>query len=89
MNRRLSLLAAAAALAVSFALPSIAAAHNRALVWLPDGTCVQVGSIKSVYPGPDKDTQLDLDPDADGDNIGASYAALQGNSALEKGACPS
>jgi hypothetical protein len=65
-----------------------AMAHNRALVMLPNGDCVQVGSLKSVYPGPDKLTQLDLDPVEPGDEIGTSYAALQGNSALEKGVCP-
>lgn len=88
MIRRLTLLAATAALAALLALPGIAAAHNRGLVILPDGRCVQVGALNEVRPGPDKDTLLDLDPIAEGDNFGASWAATRGNSALEKGACP-
>jgi hypothetical protein len=89
MKRRISLLIAAATMVAVLAFPTIAAAHNRALVWVHDGEkCVQVGSLKSVYPGPAKDIELDLDPTADGDNIGTSLAALQGGSALEKGACP-
>lgn len=86
MKRRLVILTAAAL--VTLSLPSATSAHNRGLVWLPTGECVQVGSLKSVYPGPDKTTELDLDPTVEGDNIGTSYAALQGNSAVEKGACP-
>ena len=86
MKRRLVILAAAAL--VTLSLPSATSAHNRGLVWLPTGECVQVGSLKSVYPGPDKTTELDLDPTVEGDNIGTSYAAQQGNSAVEKGACP-
>jgi hypothetical protein len=86
MKRRLVILAAAALVAVS--LPAAASAHNRGLVWVPTGECVQVGSLKSVYPGPDKTTELDLDSAVEGDNIGTSFAAGQGNSAVEKGACP-
>ena len=86
ITRRLVILAAAALLTLS--VPSAASAHNRGLVWLPSGECVQVGSLKSVYPGPDKTTELDLDPTVEGDNIGTSFAAQQGESAVEKGACP-
>ena len=85
-RRRLVILAAAAL--VTLSIPSAASAHNRGLVWLPTGECVQVGSLKSVLPGPDKSSELDLDPTAEGDNIGTSYAASEGNSAVEKGACP-
>jgi hypothetical protein len=86
IRRRLVILAAA--VLVTRSLPSAASAHNRGQVLLPTGECVQVGSLKSVYPGPDKTTELDLDPTVEGDNIGTSYAAQQGNSAVEKGACP-
>lgn len=88
--RRLSLLVAAITLAGALAFPAIAAAHNRGLVWLPSGDCVQVGSLTSLFV-PGKDAYLDLFPD-DGpyplDEYGASFAAMQGNSAVEKGACP-
>jgi hypothetical protein len=90
MKRQITLFAATAPLAISVALPAVAAAHNRALVWLPNGGCVQVGSLKSVWV-PGKDAYQDLYPE-DGpypnDEYGTSFAALQGTTALEKGACP-
>ena len=90
MKRRISLLATAASLVVAFAVATPAAAHNRGVVWLPSGECVQVGSLKSVFI-PGKDAYLDLDPSDGGyplDEYGTSFAASQGNSAVEKGACP-
>jgi hypothetical protein len=76
-------------MAGALALPATAAAHNRGLVWLPSGDCVQVGSLKSLFV-PGKDAYLDLYPE-DGpyplDEYGASFAAMQGNSAVQKGAC--
>jgi hypothetical protein len=66
-----------------------ASAHNRAHIVLPNGQCIIVGSEKSVLL-PDG-TYLDLYP-ADGpypnDEYGTSFAATQGNSAIEKGPCP-
>jgi hypothetical protein len=88
MKRRHSLLLTAAALAALLALPGVASAHNRGLVWLPSGGCIQAGALNEVYPGPDKTTKLDLDPVTEGDNFGTSWAATRGQSALEKGACP-
>ena len=88
--RRRSLILAATTLATLLAFPAVTSAHNRGLVWLPSGECVQVGSLKSVYV-PGQDGYLDLYP-ADGpyplDEYGTSFAAMQGNSAVEKGACP-
>jgi hypothetical protein len=76
-------------MAGALAFPATAAAHNRGLVWLPSGDCVQVGSLKSLFV-PGKDAYLDLYPE-DGpyplDEYGASFAAMQGNSAVQKGAC--
>lgn len=87
--RRLSLLVATVTMAGALAFPATAAAHNRGLVWLPSGDCVQVGSLKSLFV-PGKDAYQDLYPQ-DGpyplDEYGASFAAMQGNSAVEKGAC--
>jgi hypothetical protein len=85
MKRRVSFLTAVAA-AVAFAVTPTASAHNRAHLILPSGSCIIVGSEKSVTL-PDG-TFLDLDPSVDGDNIGTSYAAYQGNSAIAKGPCP-
>ena len=74
-----------AALAVTPA--SAALAHNRAHVVLPTGVCIIVGSEKSVTL-PDG-TFLDLRPETTpADEIGAAFAADEGNSALQKGACP-
>ena len=90
MKRRISLLATAAGMVAMLAFAPAASAHNRGLVWLPTGECVQVGSLESVFV-PAFGTYLDLYPD-DGpyplDEYGTSFAASQGNSALEKGACP-
>lgn len=75
------------ALALSFA--PLASAHNRAHIILPSGECMIVGSVKSV-PLPDG-TLLDLRPETPwqvADEIGTAFAAEEGNSALEKGACP-
>ncbi len=83
-------MATVAGMVVAFAVATPAAAHNRALVWLPNGGCVQVGSLKSVWV-PGKDAYQDLDPSDGGypfDEYGTSFAASQGNSALVKGACP-
>ena len=89
MKRRISLLATAAGMVAVLAIAPSAAAHNRGLVWLPTGECVQVGSLKSVYPGSDKTTQLDLRPETfPADEIGTAYAADEGNSKIEKGDCP-
>jgi hypothetical protein len=74
-------------LASALMLAATASAHNRAHVILPDGTCIIVGSEKSVTL-PDG-TLLDLRPETTpADEIGTSFAALEGNSRLEKGPCP-
>jgi hypothetical protein len=73
-----------------FALSAPALAHNRAHIILPDGSCLIVGSEKSVVL-PDG-TMLDLRPELDpwwvADQIGTSFAADEGNSRLLKGPCP-
>jgi hypothetical protein len=58
-------------------------------VILPSGECIIVGSEKSVTL-PDG-TFLDLRPETPwqvADEIGAAFAADEGNSALQKGPCP-
>lgn len=87
MNRRAYLAAAAVAGLILTTAPT-AEAHNRGKVILPNGDCVQVGSLKSVYPGPDKDEELDLIPSDPPDQIGTSFAAGRGNSKVELGQCP-
>ena len=88
MKRRIALLATAASMLVVLTVPTPAAAHNRAHIILPNGECIIVGSEKSVTL-PDG-TFLDLRPETvPADEIGTSFAATEGNSAIEKGACPS
>ena len=68
---------------------TMASAHNRAHIILPDGTCIIVGSEKSVTL-PDG-TFHDLRPETPwqvADEIGASFAADEGNSFLQKFGCP-
>jgi hypothetical protein len=66
-----------------------ASAHNRAHIILPDGSCMIVGSEKSVTL-PDG-TLHDLRPETPwnvADEIGTAFAADEGRSALRKGPCP-
>ena len=86
--------ATVAAFVLMLALASAASAHNRAHIILPDGSCIIVGSEKSV-PLPDNaaaptnsDGLRDLRPETPADEIGTAFAAEQGNSAIEKGPCP-
>ena len=79
--------AAVVAAAVALMLAPTAPAHNRAHIILPDGTCIIVGSEKSVTL-PDG-TLLDLRPETTpADEIGTAFAADEGNSRLQKGGCP-
>jgi hypothetical protein len=84
---RLMLVLGTVAMALAFA--PAASAHNRAHIFLPSGQCLIVGSEKSVTL-PDG-TNLDLRPETPwqiADEIGTSFAAEQGNSAIEKFGCP-
>jgi len=88
VKRRISLMATAIGMVVMLAIAPSAAAHNRAHIILPNGDCIIVGSEKSVTL-PDG-TFLDLRPETvPADEIGTSFAAEEGNSAIEKGPCPS
>lgn len=85
MKKTLLVVIATAALTLTFA--PLASAHNRAHIILPTGRCIIVGSEKSVTL-PDG-TLLDLRPETvPADEIGTAFAAEEGNSALQKFACP-
>jgi hypothetical protein len=82
------------AFVMALMLTSVASAHNRAHIILPDGSCMIVGSEKSV-PLPENaaaptnsDGFRDLRPETPADEIGTAFAAEEGNSAIEKGPCP-
>jgi hypothetical protein len=74
-----------------FALPAIAAAHNVGHVFLPDGACLEVGSVKEApLVGPDG-TQLDLVPGTANpprDEYGTSFVGYWGNTPILPGRCP-
>ena len=82
------------AMALGLTLAPAASAHNRAHIILPDGTCMIVGSEKSVFlpanaAAPTNSLgQRDLRPETPADEIGTAFAAEQGNSAIAKGPCP-
>jgi hypothetical protein len=79
------------ALAVIGVGGGVASARNRAHIVLPDGTCIVVGSEKSVQL-PDG-SYVDLYPETPypSDEFGASYAAkfaVSDNSLLQPFGCP-
>ena len=79
--------ALAVAVAVDVTFSGAAFAHNRAHVILPSGECIIVGSERSVTL-PDG-TLHDLRPETvPADEIGTAFAADEGSSRLQKGACP-
>ena len=93
MRRRLTLLGAATAVAVSLTAGP-AAAHNAGCVQTGNGEWVFVGSNNSGPFVPDQNPnrnelpgtdfgRLDLQP-GPGDQYGARHAADQGNSAVER-----
>ena len=93
-SKQISTLLAVLTAALLLVLAPTASAHNRAHIILPDGSCIIVGSEKSV-PLPENaaaptnsDGFRDLRPETPADEIGTAFAAEQGNSAIEKGPCP-
>jgi len=74
-----------------FALPALAAAHNLGHVFLPDGTCVEVGSAREApLVGKDR-AQLDLvpgTPNPPRDEYGTSFVGYWGNTPVLPGRCP-
>ena len=67
------------------AFSPVVSAHNRAQIVLPTGECIVVGSEKSVTL-PDG-SNVDLRPETPQDEIGAAFAANQGQSRIEIGGC--
>lgn len=96
LKRRLFVIALALAIAASLLVVGIASAHNSGHIVFPDGTCLNVGSLKEApfvsESNPHLNTttdpgRLDLIPGR-GDQYGARFAAEQGNSRIEPGECP-
>ena len=96
LKRRFFVIALALAITTSLLVVGIASAHNAGHIMLPDGTCLNVGSLKEApfvsESNPHLNTttdpgRLDLIPGR-GDQYGARFAAEQGNSRVEPGECP-
>jgi hypothetical protein len=98
---KLFIFALVLAIASSLLLTGIASAHNAGHIILPDGTCLEVGSIKEspkvsesnphrilIISDGGPEWHLDL-IDGSGDQYGARYAAEQGNTPILPGECPS
>jgi hypothetical protein len=87
MNIKLMIVPASVLLVAGaqMAFGPVASAHNRAQIVLPTGECIVVGSEKSVML-PDG-SLLDLRPETPQDEIGAAFAANQGQSRIEIGGC--
>jgi hypothetical protein len=74
----------------AIALPGTAVAHNAGHVFLPDGTCQEVGSFRTApLVGQDR-TPLDLVPQTPNpprDEYGVSFVGFHGNTPIRPGAC--
>lgn len=99
-KRKLFILALVLAIASSLLLAGIASAHNAGHFFLPDGTCLEVGSIKEspdvsgsnphvilIIKDGNVEWHLDL-IDGSGDQYGARYAADRGKTPILPGECP-
>ena len=95
MNKRLVFSAVVAAgLSAAAMVPATARAHNAGHIILPSGECLNVGSNNSVVlpesaaAYTNANGERDLIPGTSGDEIGARFAAEQGNSAVRPRPCP-
>lgn len=85
-------LVALAVIALLLLTVSSTFAHNAGHIILPDGRCINVGSLKeapfvpATNPNQNADGQLDLIP-GPGDQYGARYAANQGSTPILPGEC--
>ena len=74
-----------AGLLAVMALPMVATAHNAGHIFLPDGTCLLIGSFQDApLVGKDR-TQLDLVPETPNppfDEIGVSFVGHNGGTPI-------
>jgi hypothetical protein len=94
MNKKVVFSAMMAAGLLAGALsPVTASAHNAGHIILPSGECLNLGSNKSVLlpesaaAYTNANGERDLIPGTSGDEIGARFAAEQGNSAVLPRSC--
>ena len=72
-------------------IPAVVRAHNAGHIFLPDGTCLEIGSFREApIVGQDR-TQLDLVPETPNppfDEYGVSFVGHGGNTPISPGRCP-
>jgi hypothetical protein len=95
LNKKLLFtVALGAGLSVATIFPVPANAHNSGHVFLPSGECIEVGGNNSVGLPDNAQAytntagERDLIPGTSGDEIGARFAAEQGNSRVQPRGCP-
>ena len=74
-----------AALLAVVALPMAATAHNAGHIFLPDGTCLVIGSLHNAPLVGQERTQLDLAPETPNppfDEIGVSFVGHNGQTPI-------
>ena len=85
MKRLLAISAGVLTLAL---MPLGVSAHNAGHLFLPDGTCVELGSNREApLVGNDKDP-LDLIPATPRDEYGVSFVGVSKDTPIFPGACP-
>jgi hypothetical protein len=72
-------------------IPAVVRAHNAGHIFLPDGSCLEIGSFRDApIVGKDR-TQLDLVPETPNppfDEYGVSFVGYGGNTPISPGRCP-
>jgi hypothetical protein len=74
-----------AGLLAVLALPMVATAHNAGHIFLPDGTCLVIGSLRDAPLVGQERTQLDLAPETPNppfDEIGVSFVGHDGQTPI-------
>jgi hypothetical protein len=89
-RRKMRAVAGLVALLITLAVPRVTIAHNAGHIFLPGGTCLEIGSFRSApLVGQDR-TQLDLVPQTPNppfDEYGVSFVGFGGNTPIRPGPC--
>jgi len=70
------------------ALPLVATAHNAGHLFLPDGSCQEVGAFNPAPLVGQNQTPLDLVPGTPQDEFGVSFVGVSRQTPIYPGACP-
>ena len=69
-------------------IPVVVHAHNAGHLFLPDGSCVQIGSFKEAPSVGQDGEQLDLVPATPMDEFGVSFVGVTRDTPIFPGGCP-